>query len=65
MITLRQAAKQSGFTISHLSEMCRQGRIDGAKREPFSGMWIVPNDFTITPVKLGRPAKIIATYSPA
>jgi len=65
MITLRQAAKQSGFTISHLSEMCRKGRIAGATRETHSGMWIVPDDFTITPVKLGRPAKIIATYSPA
>ena len=57
MITLREASKVSGFTIAHLSDMCRKGRIDGAKREPHSGIWLVPDQPSITPVKLGRPIK--------
>ncbi len=48
MLTLRQASKRMGLTSSTmLRNYALRGRIPGAVRDPVSGWWLVPADFTV------------------
>lgn len=48
MITLRELSKRMGLTSSTmLRNYALRGRIPGAVRDPVSGWWLVPADFTV------------------
>ncbi len=55
MITVSQAARSKDLTRQHLAKLCKQGRIPGAQF--LYGLWLLPEKFTITPVRQGRPKK--------
>lgn len=52
-LTIAQAAKLKKLKPSWVRKMAQDGRIAGATR--FGKSWMIPKDFEITPVPLGRP----------
>ena len=51
MITIAEAAKQSGKSVHRLQVLCKQRRIPGARL--VGRLWMLPERFTITPGSRG------------
>lgn len=47
MITAAEAAKLMNVTRTRIFQLCRQGRIEGARK--FGNAWLIPSPFKILP----------------
>ena len=58
LLSLTEAAAARGCSVSHLRELCAQGRVQGAIR--IGHRWAVPAPVAILPPARprGRPAKV-------
>lgn len=55
MMTATQAAKKKRVSRQCMNVWLRNGRVPGAKK--VGTVWIIPDNFTVTPAKHGRPRK--------
>lgn len=55
VITAQEAAEKRGVSIRRIQLLCRQRRIPGARY--VGRVWLLPEDFTITPGKRGPKLK--------
>lgn len=58
MITTREFANRAGVTVDHVSDMCRSGRMPGARRYQIGGnaAWAVPEHLADNYIK-GNPGR--------
>lgn len=56
MISTHQAAEALGVSPRRIQQLAVAGRIPGAQR--VAGVWLIPEDFTVTSARRRRPGKI-------